>query len=126
MNGKIKIIKFTIPSHYEYSPFLSDQNSNSKIFIYPDSSLFYISQGPVRFSPNYGNIEAAINYDEYLMREDSIFFFQSIENGLAWKEIRIQNELWFGYANVRADMIKRFDKGINNAMPNLKRKKAKK
>ena len=56
------------------------------------------------------------------MRDDSIFIFQSFKNNRAWKEIRIRDDIWFGYINVPANNVVKFDKGIYRALPKMKKK----
>ena len=113
---------FRIPNEYDLSPLISDQSANSRAFLFPDSSLLYISQGKLTDSPNYVDVEVALSKGNFLMRDDSIFIFQSFSNNKAWKEIIIRDDIWFGYINVPANNVVKFDKGIYRALPKMKKK----
>lgn len=122
IDDKKQRFRIRIPNEYEISPFFSDQSANSKLFLFPDSSYVYISQGKLSDSPNYANVEDAINKGNYLMRDDSVLIFQSFKNNRAWKEIRIRDDIWIGYINVTANNVVKFDKGIYRALLKIKKK----
>ncbi len=126
IDGKQQRYSFRIPKEYEISPFFSDQSTNSKLFLFPDSSYLYISQGKLADSPNYALVEDAINSGNFLIRDDTVFIFQSYTNNRAWKEIRIRDDIWFGYCNIPANSIVKFDKAIYRALPKMKKKAGKK
>ncbi len=117
VNGKNKLINFIVPGGYISAPFFRiDSATTSKLFVYPDSSSFYISQDDPFYSPNFVDVSASDMDSMIVSKKDTVWVFYGIHNDQFWTEIHLDRKIWFGYNNVPVSQKVLFDESVQKTM----------
>lgn len=86
------------------------------IYLYNDSSIFYISDfRPVGVS-NALNIQTSFNYQNYLTSKEEKVSIQGSVDGKFWKELRLNGNIVVGFRGVVTENVKEFEKSLESAM----------
>jgi len=117
VNGTSKLINFIVPGGYMSAPFFQiDSTTTSKLFVYPDSSSFYITQDDPIYSPNFVNVSASKMDSMIVSEKDTAWVFYGTYDDQFWTEIHLNRKIWFGYNNVPVSQKVLFDESVQKTV----------